>query len=150
MDRALALNPNLARVWNFSGWLRNWLEQPEIAIEHLARAMRLSPLDIAFHAMENATANAHFRAGRYGEALPWAERAVRRQPNALGASTMLATIRAAAGDLEGARNAMSRALQKYPAMRIAALLNNPTFFSPNTPSRNALFVDLWRKAGLTE
>jgi adenylate cyclase len=150
MDRALALNPNLARAWNLSGWLRVWLEQPEIAIEHFARAMRLSPLDLAFHAMENGTACAHFRAGRYGDALRWEERAVRRQPHARGALAMLATIRAADGDLEGARNAMSRALQIDPAMRIAALQNDVMFFSPNTPSRNAMFADLWRKVGLPE
>ena len=41
IDRALVLNPNLARAWNLSGWVRIYLGQSEVAIEHLARAMRL-------------------------------------------------------------------------------------------------------------
>jgi tetratricopeptide (TPR) repeat protein len=45
VDRARALNPNLAVAWVASGWLRNLLGEPDKAIEHLAHAMRLSPLD---------------------------------------------------------------------------------------------------------
>ncbi|SEC69255.1 adenylate cyclase [Rhizobiales bacterium GAS188] len=55
IDRALQFNPNLARAWNLSGWVRIWLGEPEVAIEHLTRAMRLSPLDPAFHSMQTAT-----------------------------------------------------------------------------------------------
>ena len=43
IDRALQLNPNLAEAWHFSGWVRIYLGEPEVAIEHLAHAMRLSP-----------------------------------------------------------------------------------------------------------
>ena len=45
IDRALALNPNLASAWFFSGWSRIWRGEPDVAIEHIARAMRLSPPD---------------------------------------------------------------------------------------------------------
>ena len=41
-----------------------------LAIDHFARAMRLSPLDFGFHAAETGTAFAHIRAGRYEEAFP--------------------------------------------------------------------------------
>jgi adenylate cyclase len=43
VDRALALNPNFARGWHISGMLRVWAGQPDIAIEHLDAALRLSP-----------------------------------------------------------------------------------------------------------
>src|SRR6202011_4669822 len=43
VDRALALNPNFARGWHVSGILREWAGQPDIAIEHLEAALRLSP-----------------------------------------------------------------------------------------------------------
>jgi len=43
VDRALALNPNYARGWNISGVLRLWAGQPDIAIEHVETALRLSP-----------------------------------------------------------------------------------------------------------
>jgi TolB-like protein len=68
IDRALMLNPNLAAAWIASGWVRTWLGKPDLAIEHLARAMRLSPLDPLTNRTRTATANAHFFAGRYDEA----------------------------------------------------------------------------------
>jgi tetratricopeptide (TPR) repeat protein len=45
IDRALVLNPNLVMAWHSSGWVRVFLGEPEVAVEHLAHAMRLSPLD---------------------------------------------------------------------------------------------------------
>ena len=43
VDRALALNPSFARGWHISGILRMWAGQPDIAIEHVEAALRLSP-----------------------------------------------------------------------------------------------------------
>ena len=43
VDRALALNPSFARGWHISGILRVFAGQPDIAIEHLEAALRLSP-----------------------------------------------------------------------------------------------------------
>jgi len=45
VDRALALNPSFARGWYLSGPLRVWAGQPELAIEHVERSLRLSPRD---------------------------------------------------------------------------------------------------------
>jgi tetratricopeptide (TPR) repeat protein len=43
VDRALALNPSFARGWFRSGVLRNWASEPDLAIEHVEIALRLSP-----------------------------------------------------------------------------------------------------------
>jgi adenylate cyclase len=43
VDRALALNPNFARGWHVSGVLRIFAGHPDIAIEHVETALRLSP-----------------------------------------------------------------------------------------------------------
>jgi TolB-like protein len=43
VDRALALNPNFARGWHASGFLRKYAGQPEIAVQHGEAALRLSP-----------------------------------------------------------------------------------------------------------
>jgi TolB-like protein/class 3 adenylate cyclase len=145
LDRALALNPNLARSWGLSGWVRVLLNQPEIAIEHLARAMRLSPLDLAFHAMETATAAAHLRADRYDEASHWAEKALRDQPNSADAAQVLAISCVLGGELEKARSAMQRLLQISPGRRIS---NRP--FGRIPPERQALIESALRKAGMPE
>jgi TolB-like protein/Tfp pilus assembly protein PilF len=144
IDRAIVLNPNHARSWNLSGWVRIWLNQPEIAIEHLARAMRLSPLDFAFHAMETATAFAHLRADRYDQASLWAEKALRDQPNSADAAQALATSSALAGDLEKAKRAMKRLLEIAPGRRIS------TSLELTSPERKALIADALRKAGMPE
>jgi len=69
IDRALALNPNLAWAWLCSGWVKVSLGEPDAAIERVARAMRLSPQDPQILSMQNAIACAHIVAGRYAEAL---------------------------------------------------------------------------------
>jgi len=43
VDRALAINPSYAQGWFGSGILRPYLGQPDLAIEHLETALRLSP-----------------------------------------------------------------------------------------------------------
>jgi tetratricopeptide (TPR) repeat protein len=43
IDQALALNPNLAAAWNYSGWIRIMLGEHQSAIDRFERALRLSP-----------------------------------------------------------------------------------------------------------
>jgi TolB-like protein len=76
IDRALVLNSNLAEAWNFGGWVKNFLGEPEAALERFARAMRLSPLDPSLLIMRAGTAHAYFFLGRYDEASSWAAMAL--------------------------------------------------------------------------
>jgi adenylate cyclase len=43
VNRAFVLNPSYARGWHISGFLRLWAGQPDLAIGHAGRALRLSP-----------------------------------------------------------------------------------------------------------
>jgi adenylate cyclase len=45
MDRCLALNPSFARGWYWSGVLRLFAGQPDLAIEHFEASQRLNPRD---------------------------------------------------------------------------------------------------------
>jgi len=69
VDRALALNPNFARGWHISGTLRMWAGQPDIAIEHLGTALRLSPRSRVGPSLLNI-GQAHFFSGHFDEAVP--------------------------------------------------------------------------------
>jgi TolB-like protein/class 3 adenylate cyclase len=80
IDRALVLNPNLAAAWGFSSWVKACLGEADAAIKHAAAAMRLSPLDPRLFAWQFCTALAHFCAGRYDDAISWAERRATRCP----------------------------------------------------------------------
>ena len=99
IDRALALNPNLAWGLVCDGWTKAFLGEPDAAITQLSRAMRLSPLDpMSFRAL-GGIAFAHFIAGRYDAASFWAEKAMRERPNYLPATRDLAAAHALAGRL---------------------------------------------------
>ncbi len=146
-DRAIELNPNLAWGWLFSGLVKIWLGEPEVALQRIARAMRLSPHDSHIGNMQGATAWANFFAGRHAEALSWAQAAVREQPNLMFAFC----IAAAAGGLGGrpaeAQKAMARLRQLDPTLRLS---NLEDFF----PTRRAQDFAKWeeglRLAGLPE
>jgi tetratricopeptide (TPR) repeat protein len=45
IERALTLDPNSAWAWNRRGWLNVYIREPDRAIQHFQRAMRLSPID---------------------------------------------------------------------------------------------------------
>jgi TolB-like protein/class 3 adenylate cyclase len=121
IDRALVLNSNLAEAWNWGGWVKNWLGEPERAIERFARAMRLSPLDPRLTSMRNGTAFAHFLLGRYDEAASWAAMALQDSPGYQPGLRIAAVSNAMAGRPEQAHKAMARLRQLNPALRISNL-----------------------------
>jgi TolB-like protein len=147
IDRALMLNPNLMAAWYASGWVKAFLGETEIAIEHVARAMRLSPLDPLMFLMQGVTALAHFVAGHYDEATEWAAKAVREQPNFLGAMRNVAVSSALAGRLDEAKQALARVRRLDPDMCISNLKDR---VGPYRPEDLARFAEGMRLAGLPE
>ena len=146
-DRAVVLNPNLALAWLFSGLVKIWLGEPEVAIEHLGRAMRLSPNDPQMFIMQSVTGCAHFFAGRYAEALSWAEKSIRDQPNYLMPRCIAAASSAFAGRLAETEKAIARVRQLDPELRISNLEH---LFPLWRPEDFARWADGLRKAGLPE
>jgi tetratricopeptide (TPR) repeat protein len=147
VERALALNPNFAWGWGFSGWINVWLGMPEVAAEHLARALRLSPHDPMSLTYQTAAACAHFFNGQYGEAWSWAETAMRDRPdyafpNCIGAASGMLS-----GRLMEAKQAAARLHDLMPDLRIS---NLNEFFPLRRPGDLATFADALRKAGLPE
>jgi len=147
IDRALALNPNLAAAWNLSGWVRAYRGELDLSIEHHARAMRLSPLDPILYNMHVGTAFAHFLAGRYGEATEWANRALREQPNYPAANRILAASNALAGRMDEAHDALGHLHELDPSLRVS---NLSEVFPLRRPEDLAKFAEGLRKAGLPE
>ena len=117
IDRALVLNPNLAAAWLASGWLRAFQRDAAVALEHVARAMRLSPLDPLMFAMQTVTGHAHYIAGRYAEAATWLEKALREQPTLLPTIRLMAATNALSGRLDEAQKAIARGRALDPDMR---------------------------------
>ena len=147
INRALVLNPNLATAWLLSGWIRAFLGEPEVAIEHLTRAMRLSPLDPLTFLAQGGIAWAHFFAARYDEVSSWAEKALREQPNYVQGMRMSAAGHALAGRLEEAQKAMACMRQFDPELRVSNLKDVIGFFGTDDFAR---YAEALRKAGLPE
>jgi TolB-like protein/class 3 adenylate cyclase len=146
IDRALALNPNLASAWYFSGWTRVYLGEAELAIEHFRHAMRLSPLDHRLFP-QHALALAHFLAGRYDEASSLAGKALRENPKYHPGLRVLAASNALAGRLEDAQKVMARLREIDPALRVSDLRS---LLPLRLPGDAAKYAEGLRKAGLPE
>jgi TolB-like protein/class 3 adenylate cyclase len=148
IEQALALNPNLAWGWLYSGWAKVALGEPELAIAREERAMRLSPQDPLTFIMRSAIAAAHLIAGRYPQALAAAELSMHEQPHYILSALVAAAAAAALDNKEAAARALARLLETDPELRISNLTEHLT------PLRRPEHFERWagalRKAGLPE
>jgi TolB-like protein len=147
VDRGLAVNPNSAQAWNLSAWVRVWRGEPDLALDHAARATRLSPLDPSMYGIHGAVAYAHFLAGRYDMASSCAEKSMRDNPDFLLAICIFAASNALAGRLEPAQKGIARARERNPDLRTSNLGDLAPF---RRAEDLALFAKGLREAGLPE
>jgi TolB-like protein len=147
VDRARTLNPNLAAAWLSSGWLRVWIGEPDIAIEHFNRFKRMSPLDPLMPDAMSGCAFAHFHAGRYEEAALVAERVLQESPSLHTALRASVASNLLAGRVQEAHEALARLRQIDPELRVSNL-GNLTW--RRRPEDMAQYVEAMRKAGLPE
>jgi TolB-like protein/class 3 adenylate cyclase/Tfp pilus assembly protein PilF len=120
IDRALALNSNVAEAWDCGGWVKNWLGEYELAIKRFTRAIRLDPWVAPMRA---GTAHAHFFLSRYDEAASWAAMALQDNPNSQPLLRIGAASNAMAGRLDQAQKAVVRLRQLNPTLRVSNLKN---------------------------
>jgi TolB-like protein len=146
-DRAVMLNPNLAAAWFLGGFLRVWHGEPDGAIEHFARAMRLSPLDPETYRMQAGMAAAHLFAGRFDTASSLADKASSDLPSFLLVAGVAAASHALAGRTEEGRRAMAHLRKLDPLLRISNLKD---WLPIHRAEDLATFADGLRRAGLPE
>jgi len=146
LDRSLLLNPNLAVSWVRSAWVRIFLGQFVLAIEHASRAIRLSPLDPLLVGMQSAIAFAYFCADHYEQSAVWAEKATKEQPNFGPALRVLAASSASMGRMKEAMEAFERLRETKGPLRISELWHFP-FREPRYFEK---YAEALRKAGFPE
>ena len=148
VDRALALNPNLANCWQWGGILKMWLGEHDEAIARFERAMRLGPLNPYLWISQFGAAHAHFFAGRYDEASAWAEKALQNAPDHPAVLRIDAASAALGGRPERARRSIARLLERNPKLRVSGLRE------VMGPYRRAVdankYVEGLRRAGLPD
>jgi adenylate cyclase len=107
IDRALQLNPSSAVGWLFSGWLRLWAGQPDLAIKHLETFIRLSPRENRAGAFLGIGVG-HFFARRFKEAKEMLLLSLQERPTWAPTHRFLASCYAHMGLLAEARDAVKR------------------------------------------
>ena len=127
IDRALALNPSFARAWYFSGRLRWWAGQPELAIEHVENSLRLSPRARIGSPLSIIGA-AHFACRRFDEAAAKLLLAIQDSPSYPVPYRYLAACYAHMGRLDEARKVIARLSEITPVIVPSAdFLRNPEY-----------------------
>jgi adenylate cyclase len=147
LDRGLQLNPNMAAAWQAKGMIHSLRNQSELAIEASNRALRLSPFDPLGFISAAALANAHLLAGRFEQAIEWADRALHAQPRFGPSRRIKIAATAQLGRLDEARAELGRLLAIEPGATIAS-------FRANSARAAHEFIDVvaagLRLAGLAE
>jgi pentatricopeptide repeat protein len=115
IDRALVLNPSFAFAWYWSGWLRVFAGQSELAIEHFETSMRLNPRgQRGFHLA--GIGMAHFVSRRFEEALTVLRISLEEVPAFAPAYRTLVACYAHTGRLDEARSLLKRLVALTPVV----------------------------------
>jgi TolB-like protein/class 3 adenylate cyclase len=148
VNRALRLNPNSAGAWMARGWVACWQNEPQVAIQALEHAIRLSPLDPVGFFFKGGLALAYLAAGQYQEAAEWSDRCWREFPHYRTALRIRIVSCAHLGRVEEARREVRRLLELDPKSSIARFIAVATGLYP--PELMKTFVQGYREAGLPE
>lgn len=147
IDRALALDENLATAWQRRGWVCGYAGDSEGAIASLQRAIRLNPLDPRVFLTQSAMGFAHFIAGRDGEAADWAAMALRVKPNWLPALRVALVANAMRGHADEAERIRTNYLDIDPGMSIPKICG---FYPLRREADRLRLMEGLRKAGVPE
>jgi adenylate cyclase len=101
IERSLELNPSSARGWQWSGWLRLWAGQPDLAIKHFETSLRLNPREQRANPFMGIGV-AHFFARRFEEATATLRQSLQEKPNWVPSYRFLASCYAHMGRLDEA------------------------------------------------
>jgi len=107
IDRGLTLNPSFARGWHWSGILRVFAGQPDLALEHFETFLRLSPRDRRANYL-HGIGEAYFFSRRFDDAAAKLLESLERAPSFTVTYRVLAACYAHLGRLDEAREIVRR------------------------------------------
>ena len=145
IEQALKLSPSLLMVQLCAGNVRSILGDGDAALAHYERAIRISPLDPAMGAFIASTGGAHLVAGRFGDALTAAQRAIQMSPNFAFSYRVMVVALGCLNRFDEATQAAARLLELSPGFTVTA-------YKSVSPMRDAAlrkrFADMYRAAGI--
>ena len=145
-EQAIALNHNNVPALHFAGNAHLFAGDLDLVTKYFTRALELSPAPPDNYVSLNGIASGHFSAGRYEEAIHWAQRTTEVAPDYMYGHIFLAASSALTGRQREARLAIEAVLRLRPDLTVAGQSSRPMRF----PERRARMLDGLRKAGLPE
>jgi adenylate cyclase len=146
LERAIAMDPSAAWAWSRLGWLENYTDRPERALENFERALRLSPLDPMNFNNYVGMGSACEISEDYDKAVLLYSRALDERPHAVWIYRNLVSSLAGAGRIEDAKKAYNHVLGGYPDLTITSF-KRAMVFSSSALDRMA---ENLRKIGMPE
>ena len=129
VDKAVALNPNLAAAYAYRSLVRAMTGEPDAAMQDAHRALRLNPLDPTCYLPQMAMLVAHFTLHRYDDAVVCAHRAIEHAPPRYPMSyAWLIVAECARGNTAEAERQMTRLADILPGFGPAMLERLFEFF----------------------
>jgi TolB-like protein/tetratricopeptide (TPR) repeat protein len=147
LDRALALNPNCAWAWIRGGYCHVYRGSVELALQHFARAEKLSPFDPLSFNRHVGIALAHFVAGRCERTVEWAMKALSERPHLTWGHRVIAAAYGHLGEHAPAAVAIANIQRYSPGATVASIVRVMPFESEEITER---FAEGLRRAGLEE
>ena len=138
--------PTRPGAWSRLGWLDNYADRPERAIEKFERALRLSPLDPMNFNNHVGIGSAHEVAQDYDKAAAFYRRGLEERSHATWIYRALASSLAGAGRMEEAKEAYAHMLRSFPDLTVPRV-RQAMVFSPAFLDR---MVGNLRKLGLPD
>ncbi|WP_170979288.1 adenylate/guanylate cyclase domain-containing protein [Roseomonas sp. HF4] len=147
IDRALRINPSSADALTYSGMARAYLGDSDVALAHLERAHRLSPVDAQTYNKFLAAAFATFTAGRYEDSLDWTGRTLQEKADYVPAWRIRAACLGLLDRPDEGREAVRRLLALSPRETQSSLRR---YYSVSIKREGAVdaLVEGLRRAGL--
>jgi adenylate cyclase len=109
IDHALELNPSSAIAWHWSGWLRLSAGEPDLAIEHFKKSLRLDPRSLGLRPFHlTGVGIAHFQRRQFEEAGPLLLASLQELPSWVIPYRFLAACYAHMGRMNEARETVKR------------------------------------------
>ncbi len=115
MERSLLLNPSFAFGWLFSGFLKLWAGEPNLAIKDLENSLRLNPRDRSAFQL-TGIGIAHFFNRRFDDAIEKLHVSLEELPSYVATYRFLASCYAHLGRLGEAREIIERLKRLTPVV----------------------------------
>jgi len=144
VDRAVALNPNLAVAWHARGWVALMCDAPQESIDSFERMIRLSPLDDLRIGAWNGISFAEFSLERYEEGCAVATKALQFNRTAHTWSAYIVNA-VGAGRIDEAEKAVAALLARRPGFCAS---HAREAFPVRSPAMRDRLSDSLQRAGL--